>query len=143
MIYAAVAITIILVGFFVFKRLSGEEQRIRTFFRVYRQARLQIPNATERELLEVVTEEHIPPGKSIQMRKIGISGQKYLEGVYGDREVDLDQIITSFIKLEFQKKYQPYRINIQELENSAEKGRPTKNDLLKQTISRIHVQELG
>ena len=49
--------------------LSGEKERIRTLFRIYKAGRSKFPEKPEREILEIIVEELIPHGKAVSLRK--------------------------------------------------------------------------
>src|SRR3989344_7399098 len=92
----------------------GTKGRIGTLFRIYKSAKNKFPNATERELLEIVTGELIPPGKSTQIRNLGMSGKQYLDGVFESKSLDIDELIYHIVTLEFPKKY-PQKIDIEKI----------------------------
>lgn len=137
-------ITLIIVGMLLvggiifFKKFSGEKERIKTFFRIYKATKAKFPGATERELLEIVVEEHIPPGQSIRLRNGGISGKQYLDGVFESKQIDIDELICHVITLEFPQKYKPYEINLDEIREQNRTGQLPARDELKSVIKSYH-----
>ncbi len=125
-----------------FKALSGEKERIKTLFRIYRAAKQKSPNATERELLETVVEEHIPQGKSTQLRNVGMSGKQYLDGVFESKQLDVDELIEHIIALEFPNKYKPHHIDLDEMFKERETGKLSPRNKLKLTIKNYHKEFL-
>lgn len=117
--------------------LFGTKGRIGTLFRIYRAAKDKFPNATERELLEIVVEELIPPGKSTQIRNLGISGKQYLDGVFESKPLDIDELIYHIVTLEFPKKY-PQKIDVEKIFEQKEQGISSPRDELKRVISEQH-----
>src|SRR3989338_591678 len=88
-----------------FKLLSSEKERIKTLFRIYRYYKKKYPTLSERNLLEAVIEQHIPPGKAIRLISTGTTGKQYINGVFGSEEIDIDRLVYHIITLEFPKKY--------------------------------------
>lgn len=124
--------------------IFGVKGRIETLFRIYRDAKQKFPNATEQELLEIVMEEHIPPGKSKQLRKLGMSGKQYLEGVFESTNMpNLDKLVQHMVTLEFPEKYQPFEINLEEIREHNRTGATTPRDKLKQTIEKYNKKIFG
>ncbi|PIR61224.1 MAG: hypothetical protein COU68_00530 [Candidatus Pacebacteria bacterium CG10_big_fil_rev_8_21_14_0_10_45_6] len=123
--------------------LFGTKGRIETLFRIYRAAKQKFPNASEQELLEIVVGEHIPPGKSTQLRNLGISGKQYLDGVFESKLPDIDGLIYHVITLEFPKKYKPFKINLEEITEQNRTGKLSAQDELKMTIKNCHEKFLG
>ena len=118
--------------------LFGVKGRIGTLFRIYRTAKQKFPNATEKELLGIVAEEHIPPGKSTQLRNLRISGEQYLDGVFESKLPDIDGLIYHIITLEFPKKYKPFKIDLEEIREQNRTGNLSAQDELKMTIKDQH-----
>lgn len=137
-----IGIIVIAVGVF-FKLLSGEKERIKTLFRIYRAGKTKFPDITERELLEIVVGEHIPPGKSIRLRNSGISEKQYLDGVFESKQLDLDDLIDHIITLEFPKKYKPFKISLEEIEEQNRNGKLSAGDELKLMIKSYHKEFLA
>lgn len=126
-----IIITILLLGLFlVFKFLSGEKERIKTFLRIHKAAKVKFPEISEREILEIVAEEHIPPGKASQLKNSGVTGKQYLDGVFEDKEIDIDELIYHFITLEFPKKYRPFKIDLDEIMDGARGNKPSVREQL-------------
>lgn len=115
MIWIIITVTILIVFILFFWRLSGENERIQVFFRIYMNAKIKFPKASERELLEIVIGEHISPHTAIRLRDSGMTGASYLNGVFGDEKLTINDIIYHAITLEFPKKYKPFEINIDEI----------------------------
>jgi len=124
-----------------FKALSGEKERIKTLFRIYRATKQKFPNASERELLGIVIEEHIPSGKSTQLRNVGISGKQYLDGVFESKQLDIDELIEHVIALEFPNKYK-INLDLDEMFKEAQSGRLSLRDKLKLMIKNYHKEFL-
>ena len=138
-----IIIGIIIVGVFLFRSLSGEKERIKTLFRIYRAGKIKFPEKSERGLLEMVTEEHIPPGMGIRLRNTGVTGKQYIDGVFKSKPLDIDELIYHIITLEFPKKYQPYKINFEEIRQQNRSGKLSPRDELKLTIKNYHKEYLG
>ena len=96
---------LVIAGVVFFKLLSGEKERVKTLFRIYKAGRTKFPDITERELLEIVVGELILPGRATQLRNLGITGKQYLDGVFEDKQIDIDELIYHIVCLEFPKKY--------------------------------------
>lgn len=118
--------------------LFGVKGRIGTLFRIYRAAKQKFSDATGKELLGVVAGEHIPPGKSTQLRNLGISGEQYLDGVFESKLPDIDGLIYHIITLEFPKKYKPFKIDLEEIREQNRTGKLSAQDELKITIKNYH-----
>jgi|GEM_PF-5109226 len=129
---------LILAGILFFKKFSGEKERIKTFLRIYKAAKAKLPHATEREILEIVVEEHIPPGKSVRLRNSGIFGKQYIDGVFESKQIDIDELIYHMITLEFPKKYKPHGINLEEIMEQNRSGKLSPRDELKSLIKKYH-----
>lgn len=114
--------------------LFGVKGRIGTLFRIYRAAKRKFPNATEKEILGIVAEEHIPPGTSTQLRNLGMSGEKYIDGVFNSKLPDIDRLVYHIVTLEFPKKYKPYEIDLEEIREKNRTGKLSERDKLKITI---------
>ncbi|MEK7510966.1 MAG: hypothetical protein AAB582_01915 [Patescibacteria group bacterium] len=117
--------------------LFGVKSRIRTLFMIYVAAKLRSPEMSERETLEIVVNDLIPPGKAIHLRKTGITGKQYLDGVFEDRQIDIDELIFHIICLEFPKKF-PNKIDLEEMMRNAENNSLSEKDELKEEIKRQH-----
>jgi hypothetical protein len=115
MIWVIITVTILIVLILFFSRLSGENERIQVFFRIYINAKNKFPKASERELLEIVIGEHILPRTATRLRDSGMSGASYLNDVFGDDKLTISDIIYHAITLEFPNKYKPFEINIDEI----------------------------
>lgn len=142
-------IALIIIGIIViastvfFKLFSGEKERVKTLFRIYRAEKAKFSSIIERELLEIVVEEHIPPGKSTRLRNSGISGKQYLDGVFELKQLDVDDLIYHIIALEFPKKYKPFKINLEEIGEQNRTGKLSVGDELKLMIKNYHKEFLG
>src|SRR3989344_7098670 len=129
---------IAVVAIVFFKTFSGEKERVKTLFRIYRAAKQKSSSATERELLEIVVEEHIPHGKSTQLRNVGMSGKQYLDGVFESKQLDIDELIEHIIALEFPNKYKPHHIDLDEMFKERETGELSPRNKLKLMIKNYH-----
>lgn len=136
---------LLVAGIVFFKKFSSEKERIKTFFRIYKTAKAKFPNATEREILEIVIEEHILPGKITRLRNSGISGKQYLDEVFESRQIDLDDLISHVIVLEFPQKYKPFEanVNLDEIRERNRTGKLSTRDELKSLIKKYHKEFLG
>ncbi len=114
MTWFIIIMLVILVFSFVY-RLSGEEERIKVFFRIYKAAKRKYPDTDEKEILGIVIEEHILPGKSIKLGKTGMKGTEYIEDVFEKELITINDIIYHAITLEFQNKYKPFEIDIEKI----------------------------
>lgn len=106
---------VLIIFYIIFRKLSGENERIKVFLRIYLSAKNKFPEASERELLGVVIGEHILPGKTIRLRDSGMTGMSYLNGVFGDKELTINEIIYHAITLEFPHKYKPFELNLDDI----------------------------
>ncbi len=79
-------------AFWFSRTLSGEDERIKVFLRVYKKRKTEHPDFSERELLEVVAEWHIPYGSSRSWKGDGLTGQQYMNGVFDNRDVVLREL---------------------------------------------------
>lgn len=141
---ALIIIGIIVVAGVVFFRLfSGEKERIKALFRIYRSGKSKFPEITERELLEIVVEEYISPSTSTTLKNSGISGREYLDRVFESRQLDVDDLIYHIITLEFPKKYKPLQFNIEEIEEQIRTKKISVGDELKLMIKNYHKEFLG
>lgn len=122
---------------YLFKKLSGEDERIKTFFRVYKKAKETYPEKSEQELLEIVIEEHIPPNRTNKLKNAGISGKTYLDEVFVSQSIDLDNLVAHLIKLEFREKYPP-SIDLDEIRKNNREGQLSKEEILLNRIKTIH-----
>jgi len=134
---------LVIAGVVFFKLLSGEKERVKTLFRIYKAGKTKFPDMTEKELLEIVVEEHIPPGKSTRLRNSGISGKQYIDGVFESKPLDIDGLIYHIITLEFPKKYKPHKINLEEIRENNRTGKLSAGDELKLVIKKYHEEFLG
>jgi hypothetical protein len=118
--------------------LFGTQGRVKTLFRIYKIAKDKLPNATEREWLEIVAEELIPPGSSTQIRNSGMPGKQYLDGVFESKPLDIDELIYHIVTLEFPQKYKPHEINIDEIREQNRTGKLSPRDKLRHMIGEQH-----
>lgn len=128
---------LVIAGVVFFKLLSGEKERVKTLFRIYKAGRTKFPDITERELLEIVVGELILPGRATQLRNLGITGKQYLDGVFEDKQIDIDELIYHIVCLEFPKKYK-IQINLEKMERLARTEELSENDKLKEEIKQQH-----
>lgn len=117
--------------------LFGTKGRIGTLFRIYKAAKNKFPSATKRQLLEIVAEELILPGKSTQIRNLGMSGKQYLDGVFESGPLDVDELIYHIVTLEFPKKYLQ-KIDVEKIFEQKEKGTMSPREELKKMIIEQH-----
>lgn len=96
LVFVAVAIWMV-------RRTAGVDKRIRAFAQVYKAAKAQ--GRTEREALAALAGIHIPPGQKRTIERIGVSGSKYLDGVFDGRDVSAAYLIGHFIRQEYPHKY--------------------------------------
>ncbi|MBU3924690.1 hypothetical protein KJ854_02010 [Patescibacteria group bacterium] len=109
----------IIVFLFSFYFFSGEKERIKTLFRIYKINKIKFPEKSERELLEIVISEHIPPDEAIRLKSTNITGKKYIDEVFGLNCPDLDEIVCHIVRLEFSKKYNPLcPVDLEEIRNA-------------------------
>lgn len=142
MFWLILSILLIIGVIYLFKKLSGENERIKTFFRVYKKARETYPEKGEKELFEMVVDEHIPLGQSNKWKNTGISGKRYLDEVFGNKEIDLDNLIAHLIQLEFRDKYPP-TIDLEEIRKNNREGKPSKEEILLGKIKTYHKELLN
>lgn len=128
---------VVIIGLlFVFKTLSGENERIKTFLRLYKAAKKKLTDFSERELLEIVTEEHIPPGRSKRLKDCAITGRQYLDNVFEQKQIDINELIYHLITLEFPNKYKPFTIDLEKMLESDESDKSSVEEQLKATIAK-------
>jgi len=92
-------------AFWLSRMLSGEDERIKVFLRVYKKRKTEHPDFSERKLLEAVAEWHIPYGSSRSWKDDGLTGQQYMNGVFDNQDVVLRELIVHLMGLEYPKKY--------------------------------------
>lgn len=131
-----ISVSIILL-YIVFRKLSGEEERIKTFLRLYKSAKVKFPDLEERKILGLVIEEHILPNKNIKLRNSGMKGLDYLNGVFEDTELTIDEVIYHAITLEFPHKYKTFAIDLQEIRKINRGLQPDKRKQLREEIESL------
>lgn len=115
MTWIIIILLIVIVIIFIFRSLSSEDKRIKVFLKIYKTAKHKYSDLDEKEILGIVMEEHILPGKSIKLGKTSMKGTKYIDGVFEDKDVNINDIIYHAITAEFPKKYRPYNIDLEQM----------------------------
>ncbi len=142
-------ITLIIVGVLIviiifLKLLSGEKERIKTLFRIYKAGKAKFPEKSERELLEIVIGEFIPPDGSTRLKNTKITGKQYIDEVFESKPPDIDKLISHIVALEFPKKYKPYEITpLEEIRKQNRTGKISSRDKLELLIKKYHQEYLG
>lgn len=142
-----IVIGVIAIFVILLKIFSGEKERVKTLFRIYKASKSKFPEKSERELLEIMILEHIPPDGAIKLKNTRITGKKYLDEVFGSESLNIDELIYHIITLEFSKKYKPlHPVGIEEIRN-ANRGKlspclSTENEL-KLMIEKCHQEYLN
>ena len=75
-----------------------------------RAAKKRFPD-DDRRSLEAIADEHIHPTQAKKIRNM-IGGARYLDGVFGNRHITVNELIGHFIQLEFPRKY-PQRVDLE------------------------------
>ncbi len=136
MIWIIFTIIILILFFVFFIILSGENERIKVFLRIYKKAKTNFPNTDEREILGIVIEEFILPGKAIKLGKSGIKGIDYLNNIFDNKEITINDIIFHAITLEFPQKYKSLGFDLSEIRKI---NRDEKIDLRQQLRDKIEL----
>ena len=124
--------------------LSGEKERIRTLFRIYKAGRSKFPEKSEREILEIVVEKLIPHGKAGSLRNTGMTGKQYINGVFEAKQLDIDELIYHIVTLEFHAKYKSFTgFSLEDIRKQNRSGKLSACDKLKLTIKKYHQKYLG
>ena len=74
MFWTVIILFFIALVYIFFRKLSSEDERIKTFLRIYKAAKNKFPDLEERQILGLVIEEHILPNKNIRLRNSGMKG---------------------------------------------------------------------
>lgn len=135
---------VLVTGIILFWLLSGERERIKTLFRIYKAGKARFPEKSEREILEIVVEELIPHGKAVSLRNTGMTGKQYINGVYEAKQLDVDELIYHIITLEFYAKYKSFTgFSLEDIRKQNRSGKLSARDKLKLTIRKYHRKYLG
>jgi len=139
-----IASCILVTGIVLFWLLSGERERIRTLFRIYKAGKLKFPEKSEREILEIVVEESVPHGKAVNLRNTGMTGKQYIDGVFEAKQLDIDELVYHIITIEFYVKYKSFTgISLEDIRTQNRSGELSVRDKLKLTIKKYHQKCLG
>lgn len=122
--------------------IFGVKGRIGTLFRIYRAAKVKFPTASEKHLLGIVVEEHIPPGKATRLRNLGMKGEQYLDDVFESELPNIDELIYHITTLEFPQKY-TRSLNMAEIREQNRSGKPSPRERLKALIKDYHKKIIG
>jgi len=135
---------ILVTGSVLFWLLSGERERIKTLFRIYKACKSKFPEKQEREILEIVVEELIPHGKAVNLRNTGMTGKQYIDGVFEAKQLDIDELIYHIITLEFYIKYKSLiGLRLEDIRKQNRNEKMSVRDKLKLAIKKYHQKYLG
>jgi len=137
MSWIVIIISIIVVVYIFFRKFSGEDERIKTFLRIYKAAKNKFPDLAERRILGLVIEEHILPNKNIRLRNSGMKGIDYINGIFEDQEITINDLVYHAITLEFPNKYQPSKIDLDEIRRINRGLQPDKRKQLRKKIEKF------
>lgn len=116
--------------------LSSEDERIKAFLRIYKSVKNRFPDLDERQILGLVIEEHILPNKNIKLRNSGMKGIDYIDGVFENRKLTIDDVILHAIRLEFPNKY-PSKIDLEEIRRINRGLQPDTRGQLREKIQQM------
>ena len=119
----------------LFRKFSGEDERIRHFLRVYMAAKKRFPD-DDRHSHEAIADEHIHPTQAKKIHNL-IGGARYLDGVFGNQPITVNELIAHFIQLEFPLKY-PKHIDLEMMIQQTQQGIKSPRELLQEKIARLN-----
>ena len=105
MIWIFVSLLVVALVVWFLRILTGEDERIKVFLRVYRRNQREHPEYSERRLLETVVEWHIPYGSARTWKGDGLTGKQFMDGVFKDEEIVLKELIVHLMGLEYPQLY--------------------------------------
>jgi len=127
---------VVLATLFLYVRsLSSEKGRIISLVKVYKHHKQKYPNQSESYYLARVVEHHIPHGSGNRLGDKGISGEKYLSGIWEEKvyNLTLGKLVEHIISLEFPDKYK-INIDVEQMFENAQTVKLTPRDELKTVI---------
>ncbi|MDD3905985.1 MAG: hypothetical protein PHS46_05585 [Candidatus Omnitrophica bacterium] len=136
--------SVLVTGIVISWLLSGDRERIKTLFRLYKSGKSKFPEISEREILEIVVEELIPHGKAVKLRNTGMTGKQYIDGVFEAKQLDIDELIYHIITSEFYVKYKSFTgISLEDIRKQNRNMELSARDKLKLAIKKYHQKYLG
>ena len=134
MIYLLTAFSVLTVIIILILFLTGENERINSFIRMYKYCVTKHPEMGERDIKEVICEMHIPPEKGKTLKSLGMSGQWYLDEIFEGKVIPMKDLIVHFIALEFPKKYSS-EIDLKKIRERNRKGLKRPREILSGKVS--------
>lgn len=134
MFWTVIILFFIALVYIFFRKLSSEDERIKSFLQIYKAAKNKFPDLEERQILGLVIEEHILPNKNIRLRNSGMKGIDYINGVFENKELTINELIYHAITLEFPNKYRPSKIDLEEIRRINRGLQPDKRKQLREKI---------
>jgi hypothetical protein len=139
LIILVIVLVLLVSAVLLIQRGSGEDERIRTFLRVYRHS--MAIGASEAEAQAAVASLHILPGGIRTVRGSGISGETYLKHVFENEVLSVEKLVEHFIALEFPHRY-PQSIDLELIRKRAREGVLGPRELLGKKVAKL-AEEMG
>lgn len=111
----------------------SEDDRIRTLFIYYRNAKKRYPDLSESELLAKVAGEHTPPNAKGRRLRSVTDPQKYIEGVFEGKRITLNELIYHIIIMEFPENYK-FEVNFRKKTEKIKQDSPSSREILENKI---------
>ncbi len=94
--------------------------------------------------MEIVVEELIPHGKAVNLRNTGMTGKRYIDGVFEAKQLDIDELIYHIVTLEFYARYKSFTgFSIEDIRKQNRSGKLSAHDKLRLAIKKYHQMYLG